>query len=747
MKKSKLSITLMAALLSVGTLAGCDDVKPSNDSVIVSYKINGKSGTITADDILVKYYQDSNKYESIFNAIKSVVIKNYFEVNEEVTIPGNNQKKNVGLADVDKLKTDANGKVASDKITAETAAHTNKTTYKEEMDKIFKANNVDNEDQLFNKYLNELKEEKFVQNYNEYHMDELRDGYSRPTETSKQLTNEVETKLEGMWTGYLDDMLPYHVSHILVNVEDSSETNYYNGTISKDNCKKLYDVVNSLSTGTNNFNMLAKTYSDDTGSKVDHGALGIMDYSTEYINEFKLGIYAYEQFFGKNAGGSVKNRIAIPTDAINGGKLDELFTKAFNGTDETTAKVPEIDIGFFSDLFEIREQEKSKTTVKGIEFTYDVMGGSASMFPRNIMYNEVLNKHSFAFITTQEDVGTTELAEGITGFHKFANANASGTDNVANVLNGKKILSVKVGGEYRPILVVRGGTSEYQGIHFIVVNKDPFGDKADLSKYYSTVKPTESEFITTSKGTTYVNYNVENDNAKYTERITNLESKFKSNNSDKHNKFVVRRYMEKLGLKIDNPLLEEELFRWIDNTIEVSKTKESEDRVSKWKGYLTTLTNQNKGRKKLVSRLARIGFDMPVNTTEISKVAASGKIGYEGNKDGHEWSGTTVKTKMNDVKTKEGLLATAIINGEQNAIEAAQTALDTAKTELNTLITANIENYCAYVGLTEEQCYALYDDFMKVFEIKAAVKPSETKVYLSDLYNLKGAIFNDGQTH
>ena len=729
MKKSKLSITLMAALLGVGALAGCDNnpVKPSPKGIIVSYTVNGQHGEITADEILVKYYQDSTKYESIFNAIKSVVIKNYFTVNEDVTVRGTGAPKKVGLADVDALKVKANGRVEEQKIAAETSAHANKTSYKKEMKKIFEANGVENENQLFEKFLDEEKETKFTENMEEFHMDEMRDGYTGN-----------DTQLKEMWTGYLADMLPYHVSHILVKVEDSSETNYHNGTISQHDCEKLYNVVESLSAG-KNFNMVAKDHSEDTGSAVDHGALGLMEYSTGYIDEFKLGIYAYEQLYGKNGTPTeATKKIAIPTDVD--------FIDEFVESSEiaTVSEIPTIDKADFKELNEVSKQEKSVFKAGEVEHQ-ETVGGGAFSYPRNIIYNKVLNKHSFAFITSSEeetDIKADSFPVGTAGFHTYEDG-----ENASFVAAAKPILSVKGKNEYRPIIVVRGGTagdSGYQGIHFIVVNRDPFEDATNAKDYYSVVRPEETLFNRSTE--TYVNYNVENDNNKYNERITNLEQKFKGYDSDKWDKFVVRKYMKQNNLTIADELLNYELNRWIDNTIEVAKHKEERSRVQKWRDYTKVLEKQNKDRENLMPEMARIGFDMSVNTilsTANTGFVRNQIIGFE-KTSADEYDPNLVGTKKEAVRNAETDLYNATQSGEGR--EAAQEALKVAKEALLEEAAKSLECYASYIGLSKEEFKKFRDGVEAAREIKKVTNPvadpADLVLRLSDLYDMKGAIFN-----
>ena len=71
MKKSKLALGLMAAMLTGGVLASCDNtVKYSSDGIILTYKDgNGNEHKVKADDLFTDYYNDSTKYQSIFELL------------------------------------------------------------------------------------------------------------------------------------------------------------------------------------------------------------------------------------------------------------------------------------------------------------------------------------------------------------------------------------------------------------------------------------------------------------------------------------------------------------------------------------------------------------------------------------------------------------------------------------------------------------------------------------------------------
>ena len=137
MKKSKLAIGLMSALLSVGGLAACSDVSYSEEGVILTY--TGADGSVikyTADDLLSDEFKNSENYQTVFDAVYKIIIKNYFtEVDADQPQFGKNQ-----LAS---LKTKAQVAVDGDKQTASKKAESNGTSYDTEFSAILKEKNCE----------------------------------------------------------------------------------------------------------------------------------------------------------------------------------------------------------------------------------------------------------------------------------------------------------------------------------------------------------------------------------------------------------------------------------------------------------------------------------------------------------------------------------------------------------------------------------------------------------------------------
>ena len=213
MKKSKLAIGIMTAILTAGTLAGCDNVvKYSADGKIITYKEgNNPAIDIKADDLLEDYYKDSSKFQSIFDAINSIVVRNYFEKDpfiEEVDVISKDKdgkqvktKKQLGKPQMVEIEAEAAKRVGSDKNTAQTNADNNGTSYSDEFNSILSSKGAKDEKELKEKYIEEVKKEFFEDNFYKYHIEDIKTG-------------DDTIKYDGdkqLWNGYFKDMVPYHV--------------------------------------------------------------------------------------------------------------------------------------------------------------------------------------------------------------------------------------------------------------------------------------------------------------------------------------------------------------------------------------------------------------------------------------------------------------------------------------------------------------------------------------------------------
>lgn len=590
MNKSKLSIGLMAGLLSVGVLSGCKnkDVKSSKDGVLLTYvDENGKKQTITAEGLLDEYYNDSSKYQSIYDTIYSIVVRNYFNYEEVIHVEGKDDV-HLGKTQMEQINIDAEEKALDDEDTAKERADANDTKYKDEFQKILDERGVKDRDALVKKYVEELQKETFDKNFYKYHIEDIKQG-DLAEEGKIVKYKQGNNAGHKFWTGYFEDQLPYHISHILVKIEDSASTNYSNGTISKDNAEKLYKTVKALADGKDSFNTIARQYSEDTSDMVS-GDLGIMDYATNFVPEFKLGVYAYENLV-KKADGISSSRISMGSE--NDTKSFAYLLKEASKDAFGDESLPLIPFSVFEELNYYADQDKDVNNKPVIE-------DSTLVLPRNIIFNKYLNRHSFAFISNATETGSETL-----GFHKFTEED--GIDSLKN----ETLLAVKTNNEWTPIITVRAG-SDYQGIHFIVINRSAFDSTRNgvkMSDYYTTFYPEQADYPKVGTKKTYVNFS-STDVSKTKPRAEEFESKLKSYDSDKLGKFIFRKYFEMEGLSFTeaNAKLATALDKWIDRGLEKKDRDEEESWKKTWNSYLDTLKRQNDERKKLMPQACKIGY-------------------------------------------------------------------------------------------------------------------------------------------
>ena len=649
MKNTKLSVGLIACLLSVGGLAGCSKVKSSSEGVLLTYTIESENHEIehkiTADEILEKAYDDSSKYQAIYDVIYSVLVKNYFNREAKVYYYGEDEahQKAIGKGQMGNeddvahgsegsIYGKANQKVDNDIDTAHTNADANNTSYKKELEAILDSNGVKTLDELKEKYVEELQKETFEKNFYTYYIEDIKQGAGTTRlvgQTAAQAKAAAAAAgLDTFWTGYFEDQLPYHVSHILVKLEDGSGTNYADGTISEANAKKLYDVVKALgdtSEEADTFYTIAKQYSEDTGSGKLYGDLGIMDTSTSFVNEFKLGIYAYENYYGEHISEATDEKSNINALKFKG-DYEKALAKSF-GESELSNNVPTISSEVFTLLKDVADVDKD-------EKKYDVLDDAKSLYPRNIIYNKYLNRHSVAFITGDAmDADDASVAkDGSHGYYAYPVGSKLGDV-------GKGILSVKVAGEWRPILCVRAG-SDYQGIHFIVINRSPFlrgegeegkdGNGVSQTDYYTTFYPDQDLYpeVNGKSAKTYINFSSNDSDITGTKnRAEELASKLKSFDSDRLGKYIFKKYLAEEKVVIKQEKLKESLFKWIDTSVEKAEAERKENWDKTWTEYIDSLSRQGSERSKLVPQACRLVYKKANDTSvtlEAELMAALG---------------------------------------------------------------------------------------------------------------------------
>ena len=586
MKKSKLSLCMISCLLAVGSLAGCDKVRSSSDGVLLTYYVGGEKHEIKADDILEEYYDDSSKYQAIYDQIYSVIVRNYFA--KERT-PGKlyptAPEVPLGKSQMDEINRNAELKVEDDKATAKANAKANKTRYKKEFDAILEEKGVKTEKELLQKYVEELQKETFENNFYTYSLEEIKSGNNGEPISVSTGVKDVD---DFVWNGYINDKLPYHVSHVMVGFSGSSDTSYYNDTISATDAKNLANMVESLEDVSKSFAKVAGD-SADVSSGEKQGDLGIMDFDTGFVNEFKIGVYAYESIYKTASGISASDIINL-----SGTNYKTLIETTFGLTD---GELPTVNASVFKDLKTYAETEKASDGNK-------VIGGSSLVLPRNIIYNKYVNNHAIFFI--------------------------EGTGAKYQAFHGKNVLHAQIGTDkdgnaiWEPVMAVRASSASNGELHFIVVNRSPFdGDDTSVSKanrvvngvklseYYTTFSPREAGYPKYEDGknkTTYVN-SLNNDESQNRDRATEFASKLKSYDSDKIGKYMFLKYMNEEEITFgENSSLAEALMKWINASVQQSNDTSEESWRKTVNEYIEKLTKQKAERTKLLPQLGVLMF-------------------------------------------------------------------------------------------------------------------------------------------
>ena len=635
MKKSKLAIGLMTALLSVGALSACSDVTYSREGVILTYtREGGKTEKYTAQDLFDDEFKETSSYQTVFDTVYKLVIKNYFEeVDPDDKDNGKNQ-----LAS---LKTKAETAVEGDKQTAQKKADANGTSYDSEFDSILSSKGCEDEDELYEYYLYQYEEETFNENFekNETNMTIMKKGTDALPEEKKAAYE------NNKWNGYFNDKVPYHLSHILVKIEDSDSTNYSNAKVSSANAHKLARVAEALRTnGYHSFGETAEKESDDSAKRGDLGLVD-MDKTAQYINEFKYAVYAYENLYGKTELAQ-KSSISVKKDGFDIVE-DYKYNEVNHLKDDVLSaeKFATIPYG----AFEIMESNAERETGYLGQKVHD---GNEDFFPRNIFFNIYLNRHSLALVTPKKAKTVAageymteldgEYAENLptgtegTGFHNFTADDGvafTGTYLATSIrLSDKTIV-------YRPILVVRGGSGSgdggYQGIHFIVINRSPFeyvnesrtsaSHVASLDDYYTTFFPSQSNYPvyytdadgktvpadyegekTANKYQTYVNYSGNKDD--FQTRADEVKSAVKGYDSEGLKYFMFKKYLQAGKLSIKDEALREGLNNWMKNSIQNKAYNANVEWENNWVSYIENLKQATKIQQKHISRTCAVNF-------------------------------------------------------------------------------------------------------------------------------------------
>lgn len=421
--KKRLLILSMISFSLIG-LTGCNDIKQIEEGgkqVIVKL---GNGETYTANDLFTNYSSTSAGASEYFNAVYDVLIR---AVQDKTT-------------QVQNYVDDEMSKFVSN---CKEAASNNGTSYKTEESKALENAGVDS--------LGELEQLKYLEAQKTAYEDAYYEGAAN---------KEGDGELSNLLKEYIQYYAPYHVRHILVKT--SSDNSLYEGKISEDDAKNLYNVVSRLASGNETFGNIAVTTAGngDTGSAKEYGNLGIMDINTGYVSEFKYSIYQYDTLYNTDAKANVveynkaqKDRKIGTGDYATDYEGTSLIPESVDTTKLSVNRIP------YNAFVEINKYAKTTTLTDGTNYK----DGKEKYFPRNILFNEYLNDHRLGVIFRGDNADVQES----TRFTHIDGLSAT-ADKKDDVLTDE---------DGRPILVTRAGTSGdsgYQGIHFIICQRSPF---------------------------------------------------------------------------------------------------------------------------------------------------------------------------------------------------------------------------------------------------------------------------------
>ncbi len=538
MMKGKRGVALAMSLIAI-SLTACGEDYTYPDA---SWK----------DGIIATIGNKTYKYDDIYPALEGTKssAQAYFNVAKSVLAQAVTTRSDGILSVVD-------NKIESLHDTWKTNARTNNTSYKEEQEKTFSSEGVEDEDELREKY---IAQQRVEENSNSFSTVKT---YSNDNDGGEYyLSKELTEK-------FVTEKAPYHVSHILIKVDASSSGDgYYNGQISSDDAKQIANVTRMLSSGTS-FGSVAQLASDD-GSNTQYGELYTSDSmiamlkDTSYVNEFKLGVYAYDAFLNSNTSSNtpssnaknseIRSSLRVPGTS-EGSNSESEVAKSIDETLIGKGEAFGIPLSVCFEMNQVADWEKNPYNGSSVS-TENKKSITARQYTRNVLFNNYFNYRGVSFIykdsidefntrflaevngiqKARRDGGETKATDfvDIATFLKSDDSYLSFKQDEYNYIKGlldetkdsafcdysgklvnyksndknKAELTEIAGDSHKilasnsnPIIIARAGTSGdsgYQGIHFITLNNDPFtadknGDYTKKYQYYRANVPSDTK--------------------------------------------------------------------------------------------------------------------------------------------------------------------------------------------------------------------------------------------------------------
>ena len=596
MKKSKLSITLVTSFIAAMAMSACNSVTSSKKAVVTFTPYGSKESIdIITDDVYNAYRDTTAGVTKFYEKILEVLIRYHFEHNDF----------SEGELKYSQIKTWAKNQVQEQKDKASANAKSNGTTYDDEWDAILESNDVESADELTEKFIYE-KEKEVMKNW-----------YADNTENAEALKNEF-LGVDATGAEVESDVkaaMPYHIRHILVKVDETSDTQekFYKGTITETQAKLLSDTVTTLAKGGYTFSQVAGMYSED-GSASSGGDVGIMTNaatsgSLGMVNEFQLGLYAYDNLYDDD-------NIASPAASV--------IKKGLGISDTVATKLN--NIGLVEVPYEAFVKLGKYADVTADNKGNKLANGSSTVYPRNILWNKYLNLHN-VFVITDRVSGNSLFGQAnapeefsdLVGAGKYSDAHPQEV-----LTNFDAATGYLTDGNGHIIIGVR---SQY-GIHFMIIEKSMY-EYATLADYYSTKIPGETGYDPES----YVGFVESPKTEDYKKRADDVKSKITS--FDATYEYRLYEYLQtKVTVSFEGAAknLDKKIDSYIEKAKESNAYKQEDGLEKVWKTYTRLLDAQAEDRNAIFNTIDAKGNDQNNLTRLASEQIADDFINlYEGN--------------------------------------------------------------------------------------------------------------------
>ena len=586
MKKSKLSITLVTSFIAAMAMTACSSVSAKKET-LVTFKPYGNKDSISllTDDVYNQYKGTNAGVSKFYEKILEALIR--YEFKDKEFKEGEQSYK--------EIENWAKNEVQAQKDKAKANAKSNGTSYDTEWDSILESNNVENADELKEKFI--YNKEKEV--YKDWYADNIDAKLKEEFLGVKADGTAVESDVKAA--------MPYHIRHILVKVDEASnqDEKFYRGTVTEKQAKNLYLVASKLAEGKYTFSEIAKIdeISED-GSNATGGDVGIMTNnatsgSLQMVNEFQLGLYAYDNIYNATnaanaAAATIKEGLGITQEVIN--------------------KLPaEVGVVPYEAFVKLNDYAKAEADGYGNKLA----NGSTALYPRNIIWNKYLNKHN-VFLIKNAHVGGEKFGanDANTEFN-----NPIGAAPYSTTLAGFNADGYLTAGKGNDNLVI-GVRSEY-GIHFMVIEKSMYA-YADLDTYYDTKVPGQDGYD--ANADSYVNF-VKGDTETAKKRADDVKDKITSFDSTYDYRLYTyltgpEKYQNNISFEGAAKGLDESISNYISFLKDDNANKQEEGLEKVWKAYYRMLGKQEFDRNRIFDTMDTQGNQQLNLTCLVSEKAA-----------------------------------------------------------------------------------------------------------------------------